>query len=93
MVRTAVHEVESNVERVDVRVVRVVDECASVLSFLHFQTHCYRFQILHALGQKLARESEVQCNDSCSDRVAHRSIVYERQIVFALITIIYIMYS
>ena len=93
MVRTAVHEVESNVERVDVRVVRVVDKCASVLSFLHFQTHCYRFQILHALCQKLARESEVQCNDSSCYRVAHRSLVNERQVVFAFFTIIYIMYS
>ena len=54
MVGAAVHEVESNVERVDVRVVRVVDERASVLSLFHLQAHSYRFQILHALSQKLA---------------------------------------
>ena len=36
VVGTAVHKVESDVQRVDIRVVRVVDERASVKPFLHF---------------------------------------------------------
>ena len=48
---TTVHEVESNVERVDVTIIRVVDQQATTLAFLHFQSHRYRLQTRHAFGQ------------------------------------------
>ena len=43
MVGAAVHKVECDIQRVDIRVVRVVDQRASVLPFFHFQAHCYGF--------------------------------------------------
>ena len=59
VVGAAAHEVERYVERVDVRVVRVVDERAALLTLFHFEAHRHRFERRHALGKMLARESEV----------------------------------
>ena len=93
MVGAAVHEVERNVERVDVRVVRVVDQRAALLTLFHFEAHRYRLERRHALCEMLARESEMQRYDSRRYGVAHRRLVDERQHVLACLVVIYIMYS
>ena len=59
MVGAAVHKVERNVERVDVRVVAIVYERASVLSFLHLQAHGHRLKQRHALRERVGRQSEM----------------------------------
>ena len=47
--RTAVHEVERNVERGDIGVVSVVDEGAASHALHHFETHGHGFELRHAL--------------------------------------------
>ena len=47
--RTTGHEVEGNVQRVDVAVIGIVDEQATALTLLHLQAHGNRFQTGHAL--------------------------------------------
>ena len=92
MVGPSVHKVKSDVERVDVRVVRVVYQCASPLSFLYLQTHRHRLESPHAPVKNLRRKSQMQCHDRTRYGVSHRSLVYERQRVDTFLTFIYIMY-
>ena len=55
------HKVEGDVERVDIRIVGVVDECAAILTVLHLQSHGHLFQSAHALAQLLDADAHVQC--------------------------------
>jgi len=54
MVGTAVHEVERDVERVYIRVVRVVYQRAPVLPRLHLQPHSHRLQCRHTRCQRVS---------------------------------------
>ena len=69
------HEVEGDVERVHVAVVRVVDEGASPPAVYHLQAHGNRFQLGHALGQCVGRHSQVEGNGSGGDSVLNRSVI------------------
>ena len=93
MVRTTAHKVEGYVERIDIRVIRVVDKRTSVDSLLHLQAHCHRLKSLHALCYVLLGESEMERHDGCSNGVSYGSLIYERKVIFSRLTFIYIMYS
>ena len=93
VVRTTVHKVEGYVERIDIRVIRVVDKRTSVDSLLHLQAHCHRLKSLHALCYVLLGESEMERHDGCSNGVSYGSLIYERKVIFSCFTFIYIMYS
>ena len=93
VVRTTVHKVEGYVERIDVRVIRVVDKRTSVDSLLHLQAHCHRLKSLHAFRYMFLSESEMERHDGCSNRVSYRSLIDERKVIFSCLTFIYIMYS
>ena len=58
MVGTAAHEIERDVERVDIRVVAVVDKGAAMLSLLHLQSHGDRLEQCHALVEFLGRKTQ-----------------------------------
>ncbi len=90
MIGSTGHEVESNVEGVDIGIIAVVDERAPVLARFHLQSHGHRLKALHAVGQLLGRESQIQGHGSTADGVLHRGVVDERQFVAALYTFIYI---
>ena len=90
MVRTTVHEVEGDVERIDVAVVAVVDEGATMLSHLHFQSHRHRFQFCHALVDVLGRNTELQSHHGTDDGVLDRCIIDERDGEAVHLTFIYI---
>ena len=79
LVGTAVHKVECDVERINIGVVRIVDERAAVLPFFHFKAHCDRFERCHTLRQHIGQNAKVQCNDSAGDAVAHTCLIDERQ--------------
>ena len=92
MVGTAIHEVKRDVERVDIRVVRVVDQCTAVAAFLHLQTHGNRLQLLHTFGKLLCGYAHMQGHSGADDGVGDRRIVDERNgIAVFLTTLIYIM--
>ena len=90
MVWTTIHEVESNVKRIDVAVVTVVDKSTSVLSHLHFQSHSHRFEFRHTLINILSRDSELRSHHSADDRVLDRSIIDEWDGETIHLTFIYI---
>ena len=77
VVGTAVHEVEGDVEGVDVGVVTVVDKGTAVLSLLHLQPHGYGFEIHHPLVHVLGRQAQLHGYGSADDGVLHRSLVDE----------------
>ena len=78
MVGTAIHEVQRNVERVDIRVVRVVDQRTAVAPFLHLQAHGNWLQLLHALGKLISGDAHMQGYSGTDDGVGDRRIVDER---------------
>ena len=90
MIRTTIHEVESNVKRIDVAVVTVVDKSTSVLSHLHFQSHSHRLEFRHTLINILSRDSELRSHHSADDRVLDRSIIDEWDRETIHLTFIYI---
>ena len=73
----AAHEVEGDVERVDVRVVRVVDERAAVLAFLHLQSHGHGLQMGHALGQLVGGDAQIERHGGAGKRALQRGFVEE----------------
>ena len=87
---TTAHEVEGYIERVDIGVVGVVDKGQSALSLLHFQAHGYRLQSGHALSKVFRRESQIERRSGTGHAVRNRSLVNERNGVFASRTFIYI---
>ena len=60
VVRTTVHEVKCNIQRIEVRVVGVVNERTSVLSFLHLQAHSYWLQLCHPLAENSRGNAQVE---------------------------------
>ena len=69
VVGAATHEVEGNVEGVDVGVVGVVDERAAVVAFLHLQAHGDWLKVGHTVGKLLGGEAESQRGDGYGERV------------------------
>ena len=59
VVRTSVHKVEGNVQRVDVRVVAVVDEGAAMLPLFHLKAHGHGFKGGHTLCQSVGAHAQV----------------------------------
>ena len=90
MVWTAVHEVEGDVERIDIAVVAVVDKGATMLSHLHFQSHRHRFQFCHALVDILGRNTELRSHHGTDDGVLDRCIIDEWNGEAVNLTFIYI---
>ena len=78
MVGTTVHEVEGDVERVDVGVVRVVDESAAVATFLDLETHGDGLKFAHALTELVGIDTEAQGNDGGDDSILNAGVVDER---------------
>ena len=85
-----VHEVESDVQRIDVGIVGVVDERTAVLSLLHLKAHGNRLQEGHPLCQLAGRESQVQRSDRTDDAVLDTGFVDEGDGVLPGRTFIYI---
>ena len=92
MLRTTVHEVERNSQGVDVRVIRVVDQCTAVLTLLHLQSHGHRLQLRHPLSQLLDGHTQLQGSNGTSNGIVDRSLIDERNLVRALYTFIYILH-
>jgi len=69
VVGAATHEVEGNVEGVDVGVVRVVDERAAVVAFLHLQAHGDWLKVGHTVGKLQGGEAESQRGDGYGEGV------------------------
>ena len=59
VVGAPVHEVEGDVERSEVGIVRVVDEGTAVPAFLYFKTHGDRLKRSHTGSQLFGRDAEV----------------------------------
>ncbi len=78
VVGTAVHEVEGDVERVDIRVVRVVDERAAVTAFLDLETHSDGLELAHALTELVGIDTEAQGDKRRDDGVLNAGVVDER---------------
>jgi len=92
VVGPTVHEVERDIQRIDIGVIGVIDQCTSVAAFLHLQAHGDRLQLLHALSELLGRDTDMQCYSSADDGVRDRRVVDERNRIAAfLTTFIYIM--
>ena len=50
VVDATTHKVEGNTQRVDIRIIRVVDQCTASLTFLHLKAHGNRFERGHPLS-------------------------------------------
>ena len=81
-----IHEVESDVQRIDIRIITIVDQRATSYSLFDLQTHCHRFKVSHPLGYNILRQMEIQTNSKAMDRILDRSIVHKRYIKTAVIT-------
>ena len=90
LVGTAGHEVEGDVERLQVAVVRVVDERQSPLALFHLQAHGDRLQASHALGHLLRCQPQVEGSGGAGDAVLDAGLVDEGQVVAAFHALIYI---
>ena len=77
-VGTTLHEVECDVERMDVGIVAVVDKCATVASIFHFEAHGYGFEMLHALADVVDWQMETHASGETSDGILDGGIVDER---------------
>ena len=81
MIRSAVHEVERNSQGVDIRVIRVVNQCTTVLSLLHLQSHGHRLQLRHPLSQLLDGHTQLQGSNGTGNGIVDRSLIDERNLV------------
>ena len=75
--RAAVHEVQGNVERGHVGVVRVVDDRAVAHPLNHLEAHGHRLQALHAPCDFPGRQLEIEADGEAVDAVADRRLVGE----------------
>ena len=82
---TTVHEVEGDIQRVDVAVVGVVDQDTAALPFLHFQTHGHRLQGRHALGKLLRGNAQIQSHGGTGDGVLDAGLIHEGYLVVELL--------
>ena len=69
------HEVEGDVEGVDVAVVGVVDEDAAALALLHLESHGDGFEAGHPLCQLCRRQPQVQGHSRTGDGVLDAGFV------------------
>ena len=86
----AAHEVERNVERIDIAVVGVVDEDATVLALFHLKAHGDRLQVTHAGGYLVRSESQAEGNHEGRDGIVDRSLIDERNLILMRLALIYI---
>ena len=84
---TTLHEVEGDVEGVDVTIVGVVDEDTAALTFLHLEAHGDGLKTGHTLGQLLRTESKMQSDRRTGDGILDRSLVDERNLKGMLLTL------
>ena len=47
---STIHEVKGDIERIDIRIIRVIDEHATTLSLFYFQSHGHRLKLGHTSG-------------------------------------------
>ena len=93
VVRPALHEVERYVERGEVRVVGIVDECAAVAALFHLKAQGNRLKECHTLRQEPWCQPEMEGGDGARYGVLNRRFADERQGVTPLLrAFIYIMY-
>ena len=77
VVGSAAHKVERDVEGVDVRVVGVVDERATMTAFLHLQTHGDRLKVHHALIEHITLDAQREGYGGADDGVLNAGVVDE----------------
>ena len=65
MVGTALHEVEGDVERCEVGVIRVVDKRTASLSVFYLKSHGNRLKRQHTLLKLLWCNSKMKCHHGC----------------------------
>ena len=70
-----IHKVESDIQRVDIRIIGVVDECASMLSLFDLQTHGDRFQLRHPHIQVIGCHTQVEGDGSTGNGAFHGSLI------------------
>lgn len=91
VVGATVHEVECDVERVDVGVVGVVDKRATMLPLFHLQAHGHLLYALHAPVEFVRRDTNAQRHNGANDGITNGSVINERDgIPIFLATFIYI---
>ena len=88
VVRAAIHEIEGNIQRVDIRIVRVVDQRTATNTLLHFQAHGNRFQLRHTGIQILGTHTQIERYSRTSERALNRRLVDKGQMVGAARTFI-----
>ena len=52
------HEVKGDVQRIDVTIIRVVDQLTAMAALFYLKTHSHRFQQRHALRQLFSRQAK-----------------------------------
>ena len=67
--RSAAHEVECDVERMNVGVIGIVDERQTILSFLHLEAHGHWLELTHALGKHVGGHAKMQGHDGADNGV------------------------
>ena len=88
LVGTATHEVEGYVERVDIAVIGIVNQCATALSPLHFQAHGDGVEVRHTFCQVGGRQSQMKDGGGTDDAVVDTGIVDEGDGIVALLAFI-----
>ena len=74
---TTVHEVEGDIEGVDIRVIRVVDEHTTALAFLHLKAHGHRFKFWHTVSQLSRCQSQMQGDGRTGDGILDGRLIDE----------------
>jgi len=91
MIWPTVHKVERDVKRIEIRIVGIIDERASMPSFLNLQSHGNRFQLHHPLVELVGLHAQLQCHNSRYNGIGDTCVVDERNAIPALFaTFIYI---
>ena len=72
------HEIERNVERLQVGVVAIVDERTTIAAFLYLKAHGNRLKALHTLVESIGFHPQMECHDGTGDGILDGSIVDER---------------
>ena len=88
-VGAAGHEVKRDVEGVDVGVVGVVDDGASVDSVLDFESHGHRFQFLHPFRYDIGLHTDAEASGETGDGVFDGGVVDERNGVLSQFVLVF----
>ena len=67
--RSAIHEIECNVQTAYITIIRVIDESAVVLSILHLETHCNRFEGTQTFFYRVVIESHLTASSTTQSLV------------------------